>query len=128
MAKIKIEKKDKYEPGTFFTISNESYIRAAQELNKNDLLLWLYLSGFKGGIEWDLSPTAISNQLGISIDVAKAMTKSNGAYANLEKAGFIKDGVFYAEPLEKVSKWHFNDAWECKNDTMMKNYGVKITL
>lgn len=99
MAKtLKIVKdNNEYTPGKFAQYSNKGFALAAQTLNKNGLLLWLYLCNNKDGFEFTLSPTAISNELGVTIDVAKSMTSTNKGLKELEAAGFIRDGKFYAE-------------------------------
>jgi len=98
MAKLIIKKEAaEYKPGKFGQFSNKGFALAAQKLNKNGLLIWLYLCNNKDGYELDLSPTAVANALGVSADIAKSMTSPSKALGELEKAGFIKDGVFYAE-------------------------------
>ena len=104
MAKLIIKKEmEEYKPGKFGQFSNKGFALAAQKLNKNGLMMWLYLCNNKDGYTLDLSPTAISNMLGVTIDVAKSMSGPKKGLAELESAGFIKDGVFYAEgvPAEK---------------------------
>ena len=79
--------------------------------------MWLYLCNNKNGFDFTLSPTAISNELGVSIDVAKSMTSAVKGLKELEAAGFIKDGNFYAEgfvqdakePIENSSEKNKND-------------------
>ena len=99
-----IKDAEEYKPGKFAQYSIKGFSLAAQKLNKNGLLLWLYLCNNKDGFDFTLSPTAIQNELGVSIDTAKNMTKTSGGMKELIEAGFIKDGIFYAEGLEKESK------------------------
>lgn len=103
MAKtLKIVKdSNEYTPGKFAQYSHKGFAIAAQTLNKNGLLLWLYLCNNKDGFDFTLSPTAISNELGVSIDVAKSMTSAAKGLKELEAAGFIRDGKFYAEGLDR---------------------------
>lgn len=116
MAKtIKINKDmEEYKPGKFSQYSNKGFSLAAQKLNRYGLLLWLYLCNNKNGFEFTLSPTAISNELGVSIDVAKSMTKATGGIKELEAAGFIRDGIFYAEGIPQESKEQSENSSEKK--------------
>lgn len=104
--KITIKKeKDEYTPGKFGQFSNKGFALAAQKLNKNGLLLWLYLCNNKDGYTIEvLRPTTVSNELGVTIDVAKSMTSPSKGYGELEEKGFIKDGVFYAEGVPKENE------------------------
>ena len=112
-----IKDAEEYKPGKFAQYSIKGFSLAAQKLNKNGLLLWLYLCNNKNGFDFTLSPTAISNELGVSIDVAKSMTSAAKGLKELEAAGFIRDGTFYAEgfvqdaeePIENSSKKNKND-------------------
>jgi hypothetical protein len=103
MAKITIKKdKEEYKPGKFGQFSNKGFALAAQKLNKNGLLLWLYLCNNADGYTIQmLRPTTVSKELGISIDVAKKMTSTSQGYRELTEAGFIKDGIFYPEGVPK---------------------------
>ena len=96
-----IKDAEEYKPGKFAQYSIKGFSLAAQKLNKNGLLLWLYLCNNKNGFDFTLSPTAISNELGVSIDVAKSMTSAAKGLKELEAAGFIRDGKFYAEGFDQ---------------------------
>jgi len=104
--KIIIKKElEEYKPGKFGQFSMKGFALAAQKLNKNGLLLWLYLCNNKDGYTIEvLRPTTVANELGVSIDVAKTMTSKSKGYGELERAGFIRDGVFYAEGVPKVEE------------------------
>lgn len=107
MAKIIIRKeREEYKPGKFGQFSHKGFALAAQKLNKSGLLLWLYLCNNADGYTIQvLRPTTISEELGVTIDVAKGMTSpSKGGYKELEEKGFIKDGVFYAEGVPAEEK------------------------
>lgn len=94
MKAVTTDRPVKYEPGEFFQISNKG-LKAAASLNNNGLLLWLYLCKFKNGTKWKISPQAISNELGITLDKAKKV--STIGYQELVAANFIRDDIFYAD-------------------------------
>lgn len=106
MAKtLKIVKdSNEYKPGKFSQFSEKGFKLAAQKLNKTGLLLWLYLCENRDGYSWTLSPTAIVNELGVTSDVAKNMTKATGGIKELENAGFIVGDTFYAEGCPEADK------------------------
>lgn len=106
MAKITIKKdKKEYQPGKFGQFSKKGFALAAQKLNKDGLLLWLYLCNNMDGYTIQvLRPTTVSNELGISVDAAKKMTSPSRGYGELVREGFIKDDIFYPEgvPDDKI--------------------------
>lgn len=98
---IIIKRKEKYEAGEFAQFSKKGLALAAQKLGKNGLILWMYLCENKNNYTFTISPTAMQNQLGLTEGTSKTMTKKDGAYDELVKAGFIRDGVFYADGPEE---------------------------
>lgn len=95
-----IKRKEKYEPGEFAQFSKSAFVTAAKKLSKNGLILWLYLCENKNGYKFTVSQTGIKTELELSEGVSKSITRAGGAFDELVKCGFIKDGVFFADGPE----------------------------
>lgn len=102
----RVIRKSKYEPGQFFQIPTSAFPDLAK-LSGNGLMLYLILAKNVNNWNAGLSPTMISNLLGISIDAAKKYTANgeSSAWSNLIKQGFIEEingeYVFFVDGVPK---------------------------